>query len=215
MNLVLPVEIANYPHHDVRIIDRGDFAGFLMRPLHPGDLEAEKAFIAALSARTMRDRTLGGIAEPTQAQLEQLVTPDYQNHFAFGIFTPANIDFNDHLVAEFVEDGVSEGGNHVPQLIAVGRLIHPISEAGVVQLPPPPPRDAEFALTIADQHQGHGLGRLLLEEIQRIAKRMPIQTLYGETFVTNLAMLALAQKAGFTIESVTDDETIRRMTWAC
>jgi acetyltransferase len=57
---------------------------------------------------------------------------------------------------------------------------------------------AEFALTVADKWQGHGLGRVLLEKLCDCARAAGYRTLYGHILNANRDMLGLADRLGFT-----------------
>jgi RimJ/RimL family protein N-acetyltransferase len=59
------------------------------------------------------------------------------------------------------------------------------------------PARAEFAMAIADEWQGKGLGWLLLSFLEGRAAAEGIKVLFGRTLPGNLAMQGLAQKAGF------------------
>jgi GNAT superfamily N-acetyltransferase len=60
---------------------------------------------------------------------------------------------------------------------------------------------AEFALSVADQFHGLGLGKLLLDRLVCAASRAGLDRLVGETLATNDKMLRLARKAGFALTS--------------
>jgi acetyltransferase len=57
--------------------------------------------------------------------------------------------------------------------------------------------EAEFAVTISDAWQGHGIGALLLSRIVCRAKEEGVQILYGDVLVSNRAMQRLGYKLGF------------------
>lgn len=56
---------------------------------------------------------------------------------------------------------------------------------------------AEFALVLADDWQGRGLGGALLRQLVDTARRRGLCALVGTTFSQNTAMLALARRLGF------------------
>lgn len=56
---------------------------------------------------------------------------------------------------------------------------------------------AEFALTVADDWQGHGIGRHLLSLLEKLAGERRLQSLWGDTTPANLAMIGLASQCGF------------------
>ncbi len=61
------------------------------------------------------------------------------------------------------------------------------------------PAQCEFALLVADGHQGSGLGTRLLRNLVCIAVEAGIETMEGELLDENLAMRTVAQANGFTL----------------
>jgi acetyltransferase len=92
------------------------------------------------------------------------------------------VDYKTHLalIAEIFVDG---------REIAIGEARYVVSPDG---------KTAEFAVSVADEWQGRGLGSVLLARLIAAAKNSGIETITGETLASNSAMLRLAQKAGFT-----------------
>jgi acetyltransferase len=56
---------------------------------------------------------------------------------------------------------------------------------------------AEFALTVADDWQGKGIGRQLLERLCQRAREAGYHALYGYILDANREMLELAARLGF------------------
>lgn len=71
------------------------------------------------------------------------------------------------------------------------------------------PDQAEFALAVADDWQGRGLGSRLLRQLVRIARRHGVRQLYGDVLRTNQAMLALARAQGFAPQPQGDARLVR------
>jgi acetyltransferase len=55
----------------------------------------------------------------------------------------------------------------------------------------------EFALVVADDWQGLGIGARLMRGLLRCADRAGVSVLYGDVFADNAAMLAFAHRLGF------------------
>jgi len=72
--------------------------------------------------------------------------------------------------------------------IGVGRLIAE-----------PDHKRGEFAVVIADQYQGRGLGRKLLDMLIDIAEDKRLESIYGVILKDNRTMLALCKEMGFTL----------------
>ncbi|WP_326541248.1 GNAT family N-acetyltransferase [Pseudorhodoferax sp.] len=71
------------------------------------------------------------------------------------------------------------------------------------------PDQAEFALAVADDWQGRGLGARLLRQLVRVARRHGVRLLYGDVLRTNQAMLALARSQGFVPQRQGDARLVR------
>jgi acetyltransferase len=78
---------------------------------------------------------------------------------------------------------------HGDEFVAVGRYA-----------PNPDGETAEFALVVADEWQGRGLGRILLERLREEARKAGYKALYGNIMEANHEMLELARRLGFTQE---------------
>ena len=61
------------------------------------------------------------------------------------------------------------------------------------------PGEAEFAIVLADDWQGRGLGRKLLASLLAAAHADGVQRAVATTLSSNDAMLALARRLGFTL----------------
>jgi acetyltransferase len=91
-----------------------------------------------------------------------------------------DVDQDQHLawVAEAREPG--------QPVVADARYVH---DAGR-------PERAEFALAVADDWQGRGLGRRLLNHLAAHARGHGVQQLYGDILADNRRMLALMRELG-------------------
>jgi len=70
----------------------------------------------------------------------------------------------------------------------------------------------EFAITIADAWQGHGIGRKLLAMLIGAARQHGATRLIGEVFASNTPMLQLARSLGFRIAFHPEGGFLRRAT---
>jgi acetyltransferase len=82
------------------------------------------------------------------------------------------------------------------QIVAVGRYA-----------PNPDGRSAEFALTVADEWQGKGVGQALLERLVGAARAAGYEALVGNILEANREMLELAAHLGFA-ESARDGSAV-------
>ena len=67
---------------------------------------------------------------------------------------------------------------------------------------------AEFAILVASDVKGGGLGRRLMENLIECARSRGIGELRGETLSENVRMQDLARKLGFTLKTGTDPGTV-------
>ena len=80
--------------------------------------------------------------------------------------------------------------------VGVGRLIiEPGEETG------------EFAIVVADDFQGNGLGLKLLDNLIGVAQDKGLRSIYGIVLNDNRKMLGLAKKLGFTTRRLSDEES--------
>ena len=71
--------------------------------------------------------------------------------------------------------------------------------------------EGEFALSIADDWRGKGLGRLLIADIERRAESLGVRYLVGDVLRSNTSMKALARKMGFLLREVPRDPRLVRV----
>ena len=82
---------------------------------------------------------------------------------------------------------------------------------GVARYASNPDRDScEFALTIRDDFQGKGLGRILMEQLFDAARQNGLTTMEGEIFANNTNMLKLMTKLGFELGPHAEDPGLRQ-----
>ncbi len=94
----------------------------------------------------------------------------------------ATPDFDRHVALVGIS---TEGGTE--RLVALGHYIRN-EEA---------PERAEVAFAVADEHQGRGLGTLLLDHLAILARRAGIQTFEGDVLGENNRMLEVFAASGF------------------
>lgn len=75
----------------------------------------------------------------------------------------------------------------------------------------PDGREGEFALSVADDWRGKGLGTLLLADIECRANSLGAEYLCGEVLRSNQPMKALARKNGFRMADVPRDVRLVRV----
>ena len=71
--------------------------------------------------------------------------------------------------------------------------------------------DAEFAIAFADDWQGAGLGRALLQRLTAHARANGVQRLFGDVLLGNPSMLALVRSLGAQLRRNPGDSTVVRV----
>lgn len=154
---------------------------------YPAELEGE---ITIAGGTRVRIRAI----RPEDTELEQRLfsrlseKSRYQRFMQYLPALPANLlarftqlDYGRELALVAILDG---------EFIAVGRYA-PNSDGDT----------AEFALAVADEWQGKGLGRALLTQLKVEARKAGYRALYGTILMANNDMLDLAARLGFTREA--------------
>ncbi|MBE3567343.1 MAG: bifunctional acetate--CoA ligase family protein/GNAT family N-acetyltransferase [Thermogemmatispora sp.] len=164
--------IRPYPSHYIGSWQLPDGTPVTIRPIRPEDEPLMVRFHERLSERSVYLRWLHVLGLSQRIAHERLVDRcfiDYDRELA--------------LVAVSREE---VSGTGTETLLGIGRLIKL-----------PGGEEAEFALLIADQVQGQGLGTELLRRLMEIARQEGLQRLQGRMLPENQAMLRICRALGF------------------
>jgi GNAT superfamily N-acetyltransferase len=149
-----------------------------LRFIKPDDAEELRRAFARLSPQSRYQRFLGGVPELTDAMVTYLTQVDGDDHVAVVAGT-------DSL------DLKTEVG------LGVARFVRLKDEPGV----------AEAAVTVVDDVQGKGVGRLLLTALATLALGRGVRVFRGEVLAENTRMCHLLNELGATMR-VVDGETL-------
>ena len=138
-----------------------------LRPIRPEDKDALARAFARLSPASRYLRFHSYKHTLTEADLKYLTEVDGTDHFALVAVTPS------HDMREEVGLGVA-------------RFVRDPKE----------PDLAEAAITVADDHQGKGLGKLLLHHLVAAARERDIRRFQAEVLAENAPMVHLLRDAG-------------------
>jgi acetyltransferase len=72
----------------------------------------------------------------------------------------------------------------------------------------PDQRSCEFALVVADQWQGIGIGTHMMQSLMQVARARGLRLMEGEVLADNSNMLALMRRLNFTIRTRPGDEGV-------
>lgn len=149
------------------------------RSLRPEDRKELVAGFRKLSPESVYRRFMEVKKDLTESELDHLTTFDPDDHVS--------------LAAEIADE---EGRDRI---VGVGQYM---------AYPPPPDggdRVAEVAFTVLDEHQGRGIGTLLLHHLQRIATRRGIRRFEAWVLPENRPMLRVFERSGYRIRERYED----------
>ena len=164
------------PRHDATDELLRDGGSIHIRAIRPDDKQPLLALFERLSSRSVYFRFF---------QTKQRLTDEELRYF-----TELDLTRNVALVVT-LREGQEE------HIIGVGRYCR-INEDGQ------PTTHAEVAFTVADAHQGRGIGPLLLEHLAAIARMQDIDTFEADVLGENNRMLQVFDASGFTVQRSLD-----------
>jgi acetyltransferase len=153
-----------------------------IRPIRPEDELQMVAFHRALSDRSVHLRYLAGISYAQRTAHDRLTRVcgiDYDREMAF--------------VAEVLDDGPKRG-----TIAGIGRLVRDAEN-----------NKAEFALVVADEFQGRGLGAELLRRLVQVGRDQKLDAIEGWIAPSNTAMQNISRKLGFEVRMNLSEELVQ------
>lgn len=144
-----------------------DGTGFILRPLLEEDRDRLEEGFERLSHESRYQRFMTSMEVLPEHYLRYLTDLDYRDHFA---------------VVAAIEDPVRFDlqGLGIARFIALDCT----------------PNEAELAITIADEAQGRGLGKILMDVLLRAASERGLSALRAEVLPDNTGMRTLAERFG-------------------
>lgn len=173
-----------YPRRWVQRLPLGDERVGVLRPIRPDDAQALQDFIRGLSEQARYMRFVSMMRELTPRMLSRYTHVDYHRELAL------------LATCELADD---QGQKHE----TIIGLAHYLRN--------PDGRGAEYALVIADNWQGHGLGRRLMSRLIDAARDQGLDYIEGMVLSNNRPMLSLMTKLGMTNDPDPDDSSMRRV----
>jgi len=164
--------IRPYPQQYVSSWKLKDGSPILIRPIRPEDEPMMVKFHEVLSETSVHFRYFGLV------KLEKRVSHDRLVRICFNDYDREIAIVGIRNAPETKED----------EIIAVGRLIK-LRDAN----------DAEFAMLISDEWQGHGLGTHFMKLLLDIGRKEGVEHIFGQMLVENQGMQRVCKKLGYTI----------------
>jgi acetyltransferase len=162
---------------------------YLVRPIHPDDAQMLQDLMARLSPESRYFRFVSSIHELPPQMLARFTLIDYDREMA--------------LVAVFKDRKVGENGEitETERIVGVSRYITN-----------PDQTSCEFALVVADDANGKGLGSRLMESIMDVAREKGLAEIEGLILANNAPMLKLMKSLGFVIKRYAEDPDFKLAT---
>jgi acyl-CoA synthetase (NDP forming)/GNAT superfamily N-acetyltransferase len=170
----------DYPRHWEADVVASDGGVVHLRPILPSDADALVAFHARLSERTRYLRYFGPYPYISPRDLARFTTVDHCSRVAF----------------------IALLGD---EIIAVGRYEGLPGSDGKEPAEGTPPESAEIAFVVRDDHQGRGLGSILLEHLAAAARERGLRRFEAEVLVENHQMVRVFRDAGYQVSREFDE----------
>ena len=172
-----------YPAHLVKQVQLPDGVNLTIRPIRPEDAEIEREFVRRLSPQSRYFRFMQVVSELTPTMLVRFTQIDYDREMA--------------LIAVIEKEGAEDGGE-----LQVGVARYTVN---------PDQHSCEFALTVADDWQGRGIGSQLMNDLMDVARSRGLSEIQGEVLAENHNMISLMQRLDFSIRTDPEDAGLRRV----
>jgi acetyltransferase len=164
---------------------------YTVRPIHPDDASMLQDLMHHLSPESRYFRFVSSITELPPSMLARFTLIDYDREMA--------------LVAVIKDRHAGEDGEitETERIVGVSRYITN-----------PDQSSCEFALVIADDFNGKGLGSRLMLSIMDVARDKGLTEIDGLVLANNPGMLKLMRSLGFSIKAFPEDPDFKIVTHA-
>ena len=162
---------------------------YTVRPIQPDDAQMLQTLVQNLSPESRYFRFISSMAQLPPMMLARFTLIDYDREMA--------------LVAVFKERKAGPDGEitETERIVGVSRYITN-----------PDQSSCEFALVVADDFSGKGLGSRLMLSIMDVAREKGLTEIEGLVLANNPEMLKLMRNLGFSIKAYADDPEFKMVT---
>ena len=175
-----------YPKHLVTQWQLRDGITVNVRPIRPVDAEIEQQFVRSLSDESRYMRFWSYMSELNRRMLAEFTKVDFNRQMALIV-----------TIDQPTNDGAS-GTEPQEKEIAVASFVLCQDRTS-----------CEFAVAVADDWQGYGLGYRLMEYLIEEARRWGLKKMDGEVMGHNSGMMGMMKKLGFKSRFDPDDYSIK------
>ncbi len=162
---------------------------YAVRPIRPDDGQMLQDMVHKLSPQSRYFRFVSSISELPPSMLARFTLIDYDREMA--------------LVAVFKERVAAENGefSETERIIGVSRYVTN-----------PDQSSCEFALVVAEDFKGKGLGARLMLNIMEVAREKGLTEMNGLVLSNNPTMLKLMRRLGFSSKVYAEDHSFKLVT---
>jgi acetyltransferase len=159
---------------------------YTIRPIRPDDAHMLQALVKSLSPESRYFRFVSSLTELPASMLSRFTLIDYDREMA--------------LVAVHQTREAGADGEFVTteRIVGVSRYVTNVDATS-----------CEFALVVADDFGGKGLGSRLMLSIMEVAREKGLTEIEGLVLVNNPGMLRLMKSLGYTTKTFAEDPDFR------
>jgi acetyltransferase len=183
------LSILPYPARYEKTLPLRGGGEYTIRPIHPDDASMIKKLVSELSPQSRYFRFVSSMAELPPSMLARFTLIDYDREMA--------------LVAVVKERTATAEGDisETERIVGVSRYVTN-----------PDQSSCEFALVVADDFNGKGLGSRLMESIMDVAREKGLAEIEGLVLANNAGMLKLMRGLGYQVKSYAEDPDFKLVT---
>jgi acetyltransferase len=183
--------ILPYPARHERVCPMLGGGMYTVRPIHPNDAQMLQDLVQHLSPQSRYFRFVSWFTELPPSMLSRFTLIDYDREMALVAVHPERSTDADGTIHE------SE------RVVGVSRYITN-----------PDQRSCEFSLVVADEFSGKGIGSRLMESIIEAAREKGLAEIDGLVLTSNVEMLKLMKRMGFSVKRFDEDPDFRLVSYA-
>ena len=185
------LSILPYPARFEQVWPMRGGGDYTVRPIHPDDAQMLQELMQHLSPESRYFRFISSMVELPPAMLARFTLIDYDREMA--------------LVAVFKERKTGPSGETIEKerIVGVSRYITN-----------PDQSSCEFALVVADDFTGKGLGSRLMLSIMEVAREKGLSEIEGLVLTKNPGMLKLMKSLGYSVKPFAEDADFRLVSHA-
>jgi acetyltransferase len=178
--------ILPYPAHHEQVWPLRGGGQYTIRPIRPDDAQMLQALVKSLSPESRYFRFVSSLTELPPGMLSRFTLIDYDREMA--------------LVAVHQTREAGADGEFVTteRIVGVSRYVTNVDGT-----------TCEFALVVADDFGGKGLGSRLMLSIMEVAREKGLTEIEGLVLVNNPGMLRLMKGLGYSIKPFAEDADFR------